>query len=640
MSANRRQTRSQGPMPPEDNPNNNNESDSGEQEPPRARRETPQQQRRAREDQRRRPQERDPEDFNFMPQHANPGGNQEPDEPNNENVDPNQPNPPQDQQNPDQQQPQQPQQQPNIPQGQQNVPGPGQQQQVPAPQGPPVPDPTQEALNRLMGMLRQYPHYAQAIDPITGNLIYPRLVPTPMRPMDVAQEHPLDYTTPQTIKFYNKGIEKLAGDPFDGTLLFTWLIKVQDKALMMAWTRILTIDDKLLTTNFSEISLDRVRAHAQLIQEEGGRAAQNSTMLLTCLKASITNAVYTKVYLLKKTYIITLHRQPKDVEIEDGLCFLKVVIDAYHSNTRSSTVTVRKHIAHLDTYMRDVAKGDVTKLCAHTRSLLYELNAAGETTMDLITNLLSAMQKAPDTNFQRWLSNQIDLWSVRKKDWKEDGSDLMEEAELYYKEAKSNGTWGKKASNADTMYAFQAIRDEDPLYQAQMDSDTKQLAMMHAPAFDNISEVTALTAQLKQFNDNNKWDNGHTNATRDNDSKYKWKLKAPKDGESTSKMVLSDGKRKKYHWCEYHKLWTIHSPKECKKQPTGKSKGKKALYKKAIKYGEKKKAYMIAKAALATLAEDDSNSEHESNTSESEEDSNASSIDGGKYSDEEGSDSS
>ncbi len=124
---------------------------------------------------------------------------------------------------------------------------------------------------------------------------------------------------------------------------------VQDKALMMAWTRILTIDDKLLTTNFSEISMDRVRAHAQLIQEEGGRAAQNSTMLLTCLKASITNTVYTKVYLLKKTYIITLIRQPKDVEIEDGLCYLKVVIDAYHSNTRSSTVTVRKHIAHLAT---------------------------------------------------------------------------------------------------------------------------------------------------------------------------------------------------------------------------------------------------------------------------------------------------
>jgi hypothetical protein len=138
--------------------------------------------------------------------------------------------------------------------------------------------------------------------------------------MDVAQEHPLDYyTTSQTIKFYNKGIAKLTGDPFDGTLLFTWLIKVQDKALMMAWLGILTSADKVLTTNFSEISLGSIRVHAQLIQEEGGRAAQNSTMLLTCLKASITNAIYTKVYLLKKTYVITLIRQPRNLEIEDSL---------------------------------------------------------------------------------------------------------------------------------------------------------------------------------------------------------------------------------------------------------------------------------------------------------------------------------
>jgi hypothetical protein len=48
--------------------------------------------------------------------------------------------------------------------------------------------------------------------------------------------------------------------------------------------------------------------------------------------------------------------------VEDGICFLKVVIDAYHSNTRSSTFGVRKHIAHLDIYIKDVAKGDVLKL--------------------------------------------------------------------------------------------------------------------------------------------------------------------------------------------------------------------------------------------------------------------------------------
>jgi hypothetical protein len=58
-----------------------------------------------------------------------------------------------------QQQPQPPQQPPNIAQTQHQLPGPGQQQQAPAPPVPPVSDPTQKGLNRLMAMLRQYPHY-------------------------------------------------------------------------------------------------------------------------------------------------------------------------------------------------------------------------------------------------------------------------------------------------------------------------------------------------------------------------------------------------------------------------------------------------------------------------------------------------
>jgi hypothetical protein len=45
----------------------------------------------------------------------------------------------------------------------------------------------------------------------------------------------------------------------------------------------------------------------------------------------------------------------------------------------------------------------------------------------------------------------------------------MEEAELYFKQAKSTGSWGKKSSSVDTMYAFQAIRDDDPECIAKMD---------------------------------------------------------------------------------------------------------------------------------------------------------------------------
>jgi hypothetical protein len=58
----------------------------------------------------------------------------------------------------------------------------------------------------------------------------------PMRPLDVARNMYLDYSVVQSIKFYNKGVEKLPGEAFNGKLLLTWLIQVQDKANMFTWT--------------------------------------------------------------------------------------------------------------------------------------------------------------------------------------------------------------------------------------------------------------------------------------------------------------------------------------------------------------------------------------------------------------------
>ncbi len=114
-----------------------------------------------------------------MPQHADPGGNrndpgqEDPNaDGNNENAAPNPPSAPH-QGNAGQQQQSTNQQQQNV---DQQMPNQG-QQQVPAGQYQPG----------IQGQ-RQYPHYAQALDPVTGNLIFPRLVPTPMRPLDVAHQ--------------------------------------------------------------------------------------------------------------------------------------------------------------------------------------------------------------------------------------------------------------------------------------------------------------------------------------------------------------------------------------------------------------------------------------------------------------------
>jgi hypothetical protein len=43
---------------------------------------------------------------------------------------------------------------------------------------------------------------------------------------------------------------------------------------------------------------------------------------------------------------------------------------------------------------------------------------------------------------------------MRKLDWKQDGSDLMDEVEVYYQEAINTHRWGKKTHKQDVVNAF------------------------------------------------------------------------------------------------------------------------------------------------------------------------------------------
>ncbi len=139
----------------------------------------------------------------------------------------------------------------------------------------------------------------------------------PMRPLDVAKNIYLDYTTAQSIKFYNKGCEKLPGEAFNGKMLFTWLVQVQDKANMFTWTPILTVKGKLLTQHFTEVTMEEVQAHAQAYQDKASREAQNAEVLIQCLKASISRTVYRKVYLQMDKY--TIYRKNTFEPIQDGM---------------------------------------------------------------------------------------------------------------------------------------------------------------------------------------------------------------------------------------------------------------------------------------------------------------------------------
>jgi len=332
------------------------------------------------------------------------------------------------------------------------------------------------------------------------------------------------------------------------------------------------------------------------------------------LKASITRTVYNKVYLQREKYIIL--RKNTLEQVENGVCFLKTIIDNYHSNTRSSTKQIRKQLATLNHYMRNVAKGDVSKLCEHTRELMFELNAADETTNDLLANLIRALKEAPDSNFQRWLSNQVDLWSMRKLDWKQDESDLMEETEIYYQKAINTHKWGRKSYRPDVQYAFKSTTSDDEWTEAQKEKDESKMYK---------DEIKALTAKLKEYTTayTSRWSGPNE---VNHDKKYSWKRIPPKDGDPTIKKVHVNRISKTYYWCPYHLQWTVHSPKECKRLPAGKGK-KKQGDKKAIKRSqdkERKKANIHAKVASEACMNTSTDDEEETSNSDNDEDSNKS----------------
>ena len=88
-----------------------------------------------------------------------------------------------------------------------------------------------------------------------------------------------------------------------------------------------------------------------------------------------------------------------------------------------------------------------------------------------------------------------------------------------------------------------------------------------------------------------------------------------------------DGQTKTYHWCTFHKAWTIHTPQECKRVNSTTKGYKSQKDKKAIKrqnFKERKSAYIQAKAAYQACLIDSTDEDEEPSNSDNDEDSNKS----------------
>jgi hypothetical protein len=273
----------------------------------------------------------------------------------------------------------------------------------------------------------------------------------------------------------------------------------------------------------------QVRAQPGIYRPLLDRRCQNSAMMFQCINASISTEVLAKVSTNPTRYCIQLPAVPAQgnqpavpaEEVEDGPCFLKAIIDDTYANTATNVALAHRNLANLQEYVKNVPEYNIIMFHQYVKEQLQELEAANETTTDLLVNLFAAYREAPDKQFKGYVQPIQDQHYDGRQPQNPNGITFMTIIENYYKGMLKDGIWMKPDPDQETIIAL---------------------------------KVQIETKQRRK---------GGKNPQQQQD----WKSTPPKLGEPMKKVVTINGKRLTYYWYSHHKWWTAHKSKDCCLKP-------------------------------------------------------------------------
>ena len=354
----------------------------------------------------------------------------------------------------------------------------------------------------------------------------------------------LDYSTKEGASLYKSGIKALDEDnPFgcDAEGLRVFLSRLSDRSRQMGWHVVLNVPDdpadptgahKSLLTRYGEIPMTRIRQFVEAhVAGRTSRAAQDSAMIHQCLTASLSASGYAKVSLFAEEYTVN--------GIPDGLLFLRVIIRESHLDTNATSTQIREALTRLDDSMGQYGS-DIARFNEHVKSLVLSLAARGETSSDLLVNLLKGYKACSDTEFVAYVRQ-------KESDYEEGKpltyQQLMSLALNKYKTRVTNKEWNAPSADQQKILALEA--ELKKLKSAKGKAPKPPTPKAKAPKPDDPKKP-----QAKEKATGKK-------------QKPDWMLKEPTAQEkaSGSKKTVSG---KQYHWCPHHKAWTRHSPAECR----------------------------------------------------------------------------
>jgi hypothetical protein len=267
----------------------------------------------------------------------------------------------------------------------------------------------------------------------------------------------IDYNTNAGAKLFAAATCKLTTD-FDlssnGLKLF--LTQLADRARFSGWTDILMISQVIgaehevlinLVTHHGMLSLEQVRAHVATYDATPTRAAQDTTQLYVCIMNSLTPEAQNKITIREEEYILG-----EELNTVLGTCLLKVIVMEASIDTNATARRIREKLSDLSSYMVSV-DSDVMLYNFHVNQLVINLAARGETTQDLLSNLLKGYKAAADETFVKYIETKQDDYDEGLPITAER---LMSLAELKYKIMTAEGKWKSPSEDSSKIIVLEA----------------------------------------------------------------------------------------------------------------------------------------------------------------------------------------
>ena len=270
----------------------------------------------------------------------------------------------------------------------------------------------------------------------------------------------IDYSSKEGKKLYSEATAKLCEESLscDSEEYHDLIQVVTQRAMEWSWdTGIMSIPTDAdnpdsprvsLIQEHGTLTIGQIRRYEKTYIATQSRQAQDTYMLYQALFKTLSKIGRSRVILERKNYMVLVNGR----EYHSGTLLMKVILTKMHLETKAAARMIRQRLASLDTYMTKIGY-DVTKFNNYVKSQHQQLVVRGETTNDLLNNVLKAYEVVPGEDWKAWhgrVQERLDDGAILSVEG------LLEKAEAKYKTLLDDGKWNVLSENEKQIIALKA----------------------------------------------------------------------------------------------------------------------------------------------------------------------------------------